>query len=179
LRQRGLQEVVLMIEPKQPTEREIRIAGVLRLLGTGPMTREQARRVGQLLGIHWSTVYKLRRRFLQHPVASAVAPRPRGPKNGSKRIDSRVEAVMQEVLSDWLPCQRHLAHPLLDVFMGEVRRRCHGTKLQPQGRNTVARRWAAHRERQAAAVADDPAAAVAPSSFGAQAPLAIIQIDHN
>lgn len=53
-----------MIEGLQPTEREIRIADVLRPLGTGPMTREQARRAGQLLVIHWSTVYKLRRRFL-------------------------------------------------------------------------------------------------------------------
>jgi putative transposase len=109
------------------------------------MTRERAHRVRHLLGIHWSTVYKLRRRFLQHPVASAVAPRTRGPKNGSKRIDSCVEAVMQDVLDDWLPRQRHLAHPLLDRFM-EVRRRCHEAKLQPPGRSTVARRWAAHRE---------------------------------
>jgi putative transposase len=68
-----------MIEGQQPTEREIRIAGVLRSLGTGPMTREQARRAaaGRPL-VH--TVYKLRRRFLQHPVASAVAPQTRGPR---------------------------------------------------------------------------------------------------
>jgi hypothetical protein len=56
-----------------------------------------------------------------------------------------VEAVVQDVLDDWRPRQRHLVHPLLDLFM-EVRRRCHGAKLQPPGRNTVVRRWAAHRE---------------------------------
>lgn len=133
-----------MSETQHISEREIRIAGVLRPLGTAPMTRQQAERVGQLLGLHWSTVYKLRRRFLQHPVTSAVAPRRRGPKNGSRRIDSCVEAVVQDVLDDWLPRQRHLAHPLLDLFM-EVRRRCHAAKLQPPPRDATRLRAAGPR----------------------------------
>jgi hypothetical protein len=35
-----------------PTPRDIEIARVLRPLGTKPMTKEQAVRAGQLLGVH-------------------------------------------------------------------------------------------------------------------------------
>jgi putative transposase len=159
-----------MSETQCLSAREIRIAYVLRSLGTAPMTRQQVERVGRLLGLHWSTVYKLRRRFLQHPVTSAVAPRSRVPKIGNKRLDPNGEQVIQKVLKEWLPSQRRLAHPLLDLTL-EVRRRCH------RG-NTVARRWAEHREAQAAALAVDPSAAVAPGSFSAAAPLDIVQIEH-
>ena len=46
------------------TEREIKIASVLRPLGNGPLTREQAPLAAQLLNVHWTHVYRLRRRFL-------------------------------------------------------------------------------------------------------------------
>jgi putative transposase len=154
-----------MSETQCLSERDIRIARVLRLLGTAPMTRQQAERAGQLLGLHSSTVYKLRRRFLRHPVTSAAAPIARGPKMGNKRPDSGSEQAIQEVPKEWLPRQRRLAHPLL-------------AGLKPPGRNTVARRWAEYREAQAAALADDPSAAVAPGTFSAAAPLDIVQIDH-
>jgi hypothetical protein len=57
-----------MSETQCLSERDIRIARVLRSLGTAPMTRQQAERAGRLLGLHSSTVYKLHRRFLRHPV---------------------------------------------------------------------------------------------------------------
>jgi putative transposase len=60
----------------------------------------------------------------------------------------------------------------------EVWRCCHLAELAPPGRNTVSRRWAAHREAQAAVLANDPAALVAPGSFGAAAALDIVQSDH-
>lgn len=166
-----------MSETQCLSERDIRIARVLRSLGTAPMTRQQAERAGRLLGLHSSTVYKLRRRFLRHPVTSAVAPMSRGPKMGNKRLDPSSEQVIQEVLKEWLPRQRRLAHPLLDLTL-EVRRRCLLAGLKPPGRNTVARRWAEYREAQAAALADAPSAAVAPGTFSAAAPLDIVQIDH-
>jgi hypothetical protein len=62
--------------PSSPavTEREIQIANVLRPLGTNPLTREQAQTASKLLDIHWSHVYRLRRRFLASPVVSSVVP---------------------------------------------------------------------------------------------------------
>ncbi len=160
-----------------PFDREASIARVLRPLGRGPLTLRQARRAGQLLGMHWASAYRLRRRFLADPVASSVKRAKPGPKEGARRLSARVEAVVEEVLTDWLPRQRHLAHPLLDLFM-EVRRRCVRAGLQPPSRNTVARRWAQHREAMALEQASAPSSSVAPGSLVARRPLEIVQIDH-
>ena len=73
------------------TERAANTARVLRPLGTKPMSREQATRAAQLLGLHWASVYRLRRRFLADPVASSLSPRSRGPKVGNRRLDDGVE----------------------------------------------------------------------------------------
>ena len=60
------------------TEREIKIASVLRPLGSDPLAREQAHVAAHLLGVHWTHVYRLRRRFLASPVTSSVTPRKTG-----------------------------------------------------------------------------------------------------
>lgn len=166
-----------MAKDDRPSEREIRIARVLRPLGTKPMSRSQAKVAGKLLGLHWASVYRLRRRFLGDPVASSVAPKDRGPKPGRKRIDARTEQIIADVLRRWVPKQRELAHPLLDTWM-EIRRRCLNAALTAPGRNTVARRFAEHRDAEAALLATDPSAQLAPGNFVASAPLEIVQIDH-
>lgn len=58
------------------TEREIEIARVLHPLGTKSMTRSQAAMAARLLGVHWTTVYRLRQRFLRDPTAPATASAP-------------------------------------------------------------------------------------------------------
>ena len=166
-----------MANEDRPTEREIRIARVLRPLGTKPMTRSQAVMAGKLLGLHWTSVYRLRRRFLGEPVASSVAPKLRGPKPGDKRVAAPVEQVIADVLTRWLPKQRELAHPQLDTWM-EIRRRCLHAALPAPGRNTVARRLVEHRDAQAALLADEPGAQIPPGNFVAAVPLEIVQIDH-
>ena len=158
------------------TERETKIASLLRPLGMGPMTRKQAALAGELLGVHWTNVYRLRRRFLANPVASSVAHRSHGPKPGN-RIDPGVESIVQAALHFWLPRQRQLAHPLLDLCK-EIGRHCKASKLQEPSRNTVANRWAEYRDEQAALLAKDPNAAKAPGNFNAKAALDIVQIDH-
>ncbi len=130
------------------TERERAIVKVLRPLGMGPLSRQQATKVGELLGIHWSTVYRLRRRFLADPVASALIPHNRGPKVGSLRLAETVEEIVSEVLTDWLPRQRHLAYPLLELCV-EIRKRCAGASVNPPSRPTISRRWAARRKAEA------------------------------
>ena len=131
-----------MANEDRPTEREIRIARVLRPLGTRPMTRTEAVMAGKLLDLHWTSVYRLRRRFLGEPVASSVAPKLPGPRPGDKRVAAPVEQVITDVVARWLPKQRELAHPLLDTWM-EIRRRCLHAALPAPGRNTVARRLVA------------------------------------
>jgi hypothetical protein len=61
----------------ETVSRAAKVAAVLRPLGRGPLSRVQAALAGHLLGVHWTTVYRLRRRFLADPVTSAVAPLPR------------------------------------------------------------------------------------------------------
>ena len=159
------------------SDRAQRIARVLRPLGSAPMSRQQAERAGQLLGLHWTSVYRLRARYLQDPVTSSLAPRLAGPRPGLRRLDARVEAVIEDVVQHWLARQREVAHPALSVHL-EARRRCSELRLMPASRATVARRLAAYREAQAALLATRPDALSAPGSLDAAHPLEIVQIDH-
>ena len=143
------------------SEREQRIARVLRPLGSAPMSREQAKRAGQLLGMHWTSVYRLRARFLQDPVTSSLAPRLSGPERGLRRLDARMEAAIDDVLQRWLPRQRELAHPPLSIHI-EVRRRCAEIGVPAPSRTTVTRRLVEHREAQAALFASRPDALIPP-----------------
>jgi len=54
-----------MLRDKPSGEREWKIAKVLRLLAQGPLTGSQAQVVAGLLGMHPSTVCRLRSRFLK------------------------------------------------------------------------------------------------------------------
>lgn len=156
--------------------RAAKVALVLRPLGRGALSRKQAERAAQLLGVHWATVYRLRRRFLANPVASALQPLPRG-RSRRGRLDTAVESVIDEVVHEWLPAQRQLAHPETGMVL-EVKRRCALAGLVSPSRSTVARRWAAYREQDALARAALPGAIVVPGTFEARHPLDVVQIDH-
>jgi putative transposase len=164
-------------EASTVTARETKIARVLRPLGSAPMTRAQARTAAHLLGVHWTSVYRLRRRFLADPVASSLVPRKDGRKNDPQRLPGSVESIVQDVIETWVPKQRELAHPALDVHV-EIRRRCLKAGLKAPSRSTVSRRLSAHRELKLLAASQDPSAAIAPGSFGAAHPLDVVQIDH-
>lgn len=166
-----------MREPGSITEREIKIARVLRPLGDGPMRREQAERAAQLLGLHWTTIYRLRTRFLRDPLTASLAPSRGGRRTAPRRLPGEVEAVLSDVVEQWMPRQRELAHPILDAHM-EVRSRCRQLGLKPPSRNTLQRRVTAHRDAELAVLAARPGASIAPGSFGADWPLQIVQIDH-
>ncbi|KUY50660.1 MULTISPECIES: Mu transposase C-terminal domain-containing protein [unclassified Burkholderia] len=153
-------------------DRETIIADLLRPLGTRPLSKTQALQAAKLLDVHWTTVYRLRKRFLADPVASAVKPRERGPKVGSRRLGSRAEMIIDEVLTHWLPGQRLLAHPLADLTL-EIQRRCCEIGVTPPGRRTVSRRWAAHREAENLAHPTKP-----PGNFVVENPMDVVQVDH-
>jgi putative transposase len=53
-----------MAKPENDADREAAIARVLRPLRTGPLALKQAKQAAKLLDMHWTTVYRLRRRFL-------------------------------------------------------------------------------------------------------------------
>jgi len=93
------------------TEREIAVARVLRSLGTGPLQRSQAEHAAQLLGVHWTTIYHLRARFLPDPRTSSLVADRGGRGAEPERLAARVEAVVTKVISQWVPAQRFLANP--------------------------------------------------------------------
>ena len=158
------------------TEREIKIASVLRPLGTAPLTRKRALVAADLLKVHWTHVYRLRRRFLASPVTSSVASRKAGRKPGH-RLDPMVESIIQVALHQWMPRQKQLAHPLLDLC-NKIGSDCLAAGLRQPSRNTVAERWALYREEQQALLASDPKAQKAPGNFNSASVLDIVQIDH-
>ncbi|WP_420482628.1 Mu transposase C-terminal domain-containing protein [Burkholderia cepacia] len=166
-----------MTVSEEAVSRAEKVADVLRPLGRGPLSKKRAVLAANLLGVHWTTVYRLRRKFLANPVASAVIPKRRGPSESSHRLGGAVDAVIDEVVHVWLPTQRHLAHPATDLVL-EVRRRCELAGLQPPGRTTIGRRWAQHREADALQRAALPSALAAPGSLVAKYPLEIVQVDH-
>ena len=153
------------------------IARILRPLGTHAMSRVQAQRAGQLLKLHWTTVYRLRKLFLADPVATSLAPGVTGPAVGSRKLSSEVEAVVAGTLTKWLPRQRELGAPLSDLTM-EIRRACLQAGLRPPSRHTVSRRWADHKDAQAMQLANDPDALIPPGHLVSTIPLEWVQIDH-
>ncbi|CAN7743312.1 DDE-type integrase/transposase/recombinase [Variovorax sp. LjRoot290] len=161
----------------EPAQREVQIAKVFRALGDGPLSLSQAKAAAKLLGVSWSTVYRLRKRFLADPVASSLRPQAPGPSTGARTLAPSAERIVDAVLTQWLPRQRQLAHPMRDVTM-EVRRNCKRAGIKPVSRATVARRWEALRAQQALALANEPGAAIPPGHLIATKPLELVQIDH-
>ena len=113
-----------MLASTSITRREIQIARILRPLGQAPMTRAQAERAGQLLHVHWTTVYRLRRRFLRDPVTTSLVPNASGRLKEPHRLLGAVEEVVAAALERRLPRQSELAHPVLDLCLGCLGRRC-------------------------------------------------------
>src|SRR5215472_15618417 len=87
----------IMAFSNETKSRVAKLAAVLRPLGNGPLTLAQAKRAGHLLCLHWTTVYRLWRKFLSDPVVSSLNPRHRGPKVGSHRLDPAVNDVIENV----------------------------------------------------------------------------------
>lgn len=166
-----------MKQETKPSERDLSIARILRPLGTSPMSKAQAKRAAQLLNVHWTTVYRLRKRFLQDPVATSVAPRPSGAVVGTRRLDPAADSVIRLTLVKWLPSQKSLAHPLSDITM-EVRRVCRSKGLLAPSRHTISRRWSSHKDAMAMKLADEPNALIPPGHLVSNIPLELVQIDH-
>jgi hypothetical protein len=152
-----------MGDPSSLSEREIKLAKLLRPLGHRPMTKQQAERAAQLLGLHWTSVFRLRRKFLAKPVATSLLPKAPGRSTGDRFLGFQVEFIIDEVLQRWLPKQERLAHPALDISM-EVRKQCVEEGLKPPARNTVMARWHSLKEAEEAALAEAEVTGASPGS---------------
>lgn len=138
----------MAVQP-EAADREVQIAKVLRALGDGPLSLNQAKVAAKLIGVSWSTVYRLRKRFWPTRSHRLCTQAP-GPSTGARTLAPSAERIVDAVLTQWLPRQRQLAHPMRDVTM-EVRRNCKRAGIKPVSRATVARRWEALRAQQSRA----------------------------
>jgi len=75
-----------MADANERRSRVEKVASMLRPLRRGRSRENRPLSLGQLLGVHWTTVYRLRRRFWADPVASSVAPYQRGLTPGCGRV---------------------------------------------------------------------------------------------
>jgi len=166
-----------MVDPSSLSEREIKMARLFRPLAHEPMTKQQAELAAQLLGLHWTSVYRLRRKFLAKPVATSLVPKVSGRPTGARFLGFQVEAVINEVLQQWLPKQQRLAHPGLDITT-QVRKQCVEEGLKPPSRHTVTARWNSLKAAEEASLAEVASASTAPGSLVATRALEIVQIDH-
>jgi putative transposase len=141
------------------------------------MSMEQAHRAAQLLGVHWTSVYRLRKRYLENRVASSLMPRPPGPREGSSRLDPDVDRIIRSTFTKWLVRQKNLAHPLNDLT-AEITRVCRKDGLPKPSRHTIARRWKQHSEEVSMKLANLPEAMIPPGHLISNTPLEIVQIDH-
>jgi putative transposase len=166
----------ILVKARDTDDRANEIARVLRPLGKEPLTKAQALTAALnclmcigppsiALGDVFWPIRSLARSCL-------VA---RGPKTGRRRLNERAEVIVDGVLTNWLPKQRQLAHPLSDLTR-EIRRRCTTAGMQPPSRSSVVRRWIAHREANNLAEASKSTAS--PGNFLVHHPLDVVQVDH-
>lgn len=144
------------------TERETKIASVLRPLGSDPLTREHAQVAARLLCVRWTHVHRLRRRSLASPPGHELGDTKEDGPKARHWLDRNVEVIVQTALDQWMPRQRHLTHSWLDLCK-EIGQRCTGAHLPQPSRNTVAQRWALYRGEQQALLAN-PQGALAGSA---------------
>jgi len=65
---------------------------------TGPVTAAQVAAIAEATGLKERQIRTLAARFQAHPVAEALAPKPRGPVVGSHRIDPAVRAAIDALI---------------------------------------------------------------------------------
>src|ERR1019366_1476492 len=79
-----------------------------------PFDKNQAEQIAQLLKVHWTTVFRYRRRLLIADTATAVVGRKRGFPAGSTRLTPDQEAVIDKVIARLLRGATKLR--VIDVF---------------------------------------------------------------
>lgn len=146
-----------------------RRAAILRGVGTGPMTVDAARRIASDLNVHWTTVYRWRRRLSESGLITSLQGSPRrGFPRGIRRLSALQDQLLDEVIA------KRVKRPALVRsvdLVDEVTRVCVLNRIAAPSRRTVSRRW---RE----ALVSKHANRKMPGTYSAHLPLDVVQIDH-
>jgi len=136
-----------------------------------------AQEIANKLQIHWTTVYRYRRRLLNQDLASAMVGRPSGFPSGSTRLSAAQKAIVDQVIERLARRSKKLR--VVDVC-DEVARRCRTDGILTPSRSSIDRclrrvvpnlvmRRHEETDRQITAAA---------GSFLVSNPLDVVQIDH-
>lgn len=176
-----------MVRPTRDTisdatweEAVAREAVIRRLLSDGGAKRSDFHRACHELGVKRSRLYQLIEAYKARPVTSSLVARPRGIKQGSRRLPEETEAVIAEALKQFYKSRQM---PNITSLHKEIQRLC-------RLRNLHAPSWQALRSRiddmdpaelaksrEGARVARDRYRPV-PGQYSAERAFEVVQIDH-
>jgi len=149
-------------------------------LGASFRTRADVQKVADTIGKNIATVYRWLSDYEATGLVSSLLRKPRKDA-GHKRLDAKVEAIIQEVIENfYLTVQSRT--PTKTAY--EVRKICKQRGLQPPDPSTVRNRIFAineehcMRRRRGSKAANENFAPIRGSFPGADFPLAVVQIDH-
>ncbi|UFS62734.1 DDE-type integrase/transposase/recombinase [Sulfurimonas sp. HSL-3221] len=132
------------------------------------------------MNVHYTTLYRWYKEYRESGTILGLAPRKKGPKPGKSGINSRAEAIIQEMIQKfYLTKQR----PNVSSIIHKVFNQCKQENVTPPGKNTIRNRIAGISEYERlkkqgnASIARDKFEPK-PGSFNAEYPLQIVQIDH-
>lgn len=141
---------------------------------------EQMAAAAETLGITPQYLYRLVKAYEADPRTQSLLPKAAGRKTGMRRLDPRVEAIIEEEIQTNSP---KLLKPKKSALMKGIHARCKAECLPKPARETVDLRLAAiskrkqTKRRHGAKRARDEYAPVW-GSLEAERPLQIVQIDH-
>jgi putative transposase len=153
------------------------VSALIRPTLESALPMSEARNIADQLNIHWTSVYRYRRRLLAAGTATALLGRVRGYPTGSSRLSPEQESVIEKVIARLARRAKKLR--VIDVFE-EVVQRCRISNIPPPSRRSVDRRL----ERQAPAmvarrnVDDGRQTTAASGTFIVRKPFEVVQIDH-
>lgn len=172
---------LLAISEADWQEAERRLSIIRPLLGARGRTRMEVLARGAEFELHASTLYKWLGAYEAAGLVTALLPKQHRTDKGSAKLQAEVEAIIADVIkTEYLTPQKKTKQWICN----EVGRRCTAAGLEPPHANTIRSRLKALPDeltvakRQGRKAAEKVYSPVEGSFPGADAPLAVIQIDH-
>lgn len=170
------------ISPEDWSKVEARIETVRRMVEMPRRTKAQVVEAATSIGISYPLLYKLMARMRNGGgVATALLPLKSGPKNGSTRLSSQMEAIIDAAIKGvWLSKQQASMEKVIE----DVKDRCRLVGMRPPSPTTVRARIGSYssevalRARRGANAANNKYRPVAGNFPETAWPLQVVQIDH-
>ena len=143
-------------------------------------SREEVERIAAEKGIHYTTVYRWYRRYLDGGGVTGLLPRKSGYPKGKKRIEPEADRIVREVIEKYYLTKQR---PKVSALIRMVRIECAKRNVEPPSANTIRNRvkeidaYTNISRRMGREVAKDKLSP-APGKFVAEYPLHVVQMDH-